>query len=161
MEQTQGVMPLNWVNSIPQRSSATVIVGSPGPQGPSGPPGPVGVTGPQGEKGDKGDKGDKGEAGQVTCATILVNSHYTATEQDCYIGIHSNKPVTITLPLSPFDRQKLIIKLEMGPPIGNRKVTVKGSSLIDGKSSIVLKVHYSALVIIYRGGEWHIIGQYS
>jgi hypothetical protein len=54
---------------------------------------------------------------------------------------------------------QLIIKAEMGPPLGNRKVTITTSdeSTIDGKDEYIIEVPYGFLRVISRGGEWYII----
>jgi hypothetical protein len=134
--------------------------GDTGEQGPQGEPGEAGPQGPPGPKGAKGDKGDKGEPGECNCCEeILVANDYAATYNDYYIGVNSNKPVTITLPEDPKDCFQLIIKAEMGPPLGNRKVTITtiDGSTIDGEEEYVIEVPYGFLRVISRGGEWYII----
>jgi hypothetical protein len=47
----------------------------------------------------------------------------------------------------------------MGPPLGNRKVTVlaaEGTS-IDGDEGYIIEVPYQSIKLICRGGTWHII----
>ena len=118
----------------------------PGPPGPQGPPGP---PGPQGEPG----------VCTCKCKSILVSDDYTATCDDYYIGVNSDEPVTITLPENCTDCCEIIVKAEMGPPLGNRKVTVTTSdgSYIDGIDKYVMEVPYQSVNIICRGGDWHII----
>ena len=161
--------------------------GVPGPQGPVGPAGPQGEQGAQGEKGEKGDTGETGSQGPIgepgpagsagpqgepgppgppgpsnqdlTVDTVLTGSDYYATETDCYIGIDSKEPSTVHLPASPEDGRIIIVKAEMKPPLGNRKVTVKGQNgaLIDGYSDYVISVSNESVTVLYRGGNWHII----
>ena len=145
-----------------------------GPQGATGPTGsvgtgggPTGATGPQGPTGPEGTGGGQtgatgptGPAGTGCCGPcILVSEDYQALSTDYYIGVNSTAPVTVTLPEDCTDCQQLIIKAEMGPPLGNRKITVTTSdgSTIDGSSSYVIEVPYQSVNIICRGGEWHII----
>lgn len=163
----------------------TVIVNSNGdkchecPPGPPGPPGPQGEEGPQGPKGDTGDQGPPGIPGEqgiqgdpgpqgppgqagtcsCNCKTILVSQNYTANVDDYYIGVSSNGAVSITLPPNAPDCTELIIKAEMGPPLGNRKVTVTTSdgSFIDGSSDYIITVPYQSVNIISRNGDWWII----
>jgi hypothetical protein len=133
--------------------------GEPGPPGPPGPPGETGEQGPPGEPGPPGPPGPPGEC-SCKCSTILVSESYNATANDCYIGVKSSmSPVTITLPENCTDGHTLIVKAEMKPPIGNRKVTVTTSdeSTIDGASKYVITVSYESVVLICRGGNWHII----
>lgn len=122
---------------------------------------PTGPTGPSGPPGDTGPTGPSGPSGSCACPSscILVSEDYQATNSDYYIGVNSEDPVTITLPEDCTDCQQLVIKAEMGPPLGNRKVTITTSdgSLIDGESSYVIEVPYQTVHILCRGGEWHII----
>lgn len=139
-------------------------IGPQGPQGPAGtpgsegPPGPPGAQGAQGKPGAIGPPGPPGEC-PCECKIILVSQDYTATNNDYYIGVSADKPVAITLPSDCRDCQEIIVKAEMGPPLGNRKVTVKtdNGSLIDNQPTYVLEVPYESVRLICRGGEWHII----
>jgi hypothetical protein len=55
------------------------------------------------------------------------------------------------------------VKAEMGPPLGNRKITILPSedgdntSYIDGNEGIVLQEPYESVRLICRGGNWWII----
>lgn len=153
--------------------------GPPGPPGEQGPPGPEGPSGPPGEQGPKGDQGETGEPGEqgppgergpqgppgppgecsCECKAILVSQDYTATLDDYYIGVISTGPTTITLPGNLESCLEIIVKAEMGPPLGNRKITVRASAgeLIDGDSEYVIEVPYQSINLLYRGGGWHII----
>tara|TARA_R110000868_G_scaffold82483_2_gene232894 strand:+ start:154 stop:729 length:576 start_codon:yes stop_codon:yes gene_type:complete len=125
--------------------------GPPGPIGPEGPPGPpgIGTTGPQGPAG----------ICSCTCNSILVSSDYTATCDNYYIGVNSENPVTISLPANCIDCCEIIVKAEMGPPLGNRKVTVTTTdgSYIDGADKYIMEVPYQSVNLFCRGGDWHII----
>lgn len=147
----------------------------PGPPGPSGPEGPqgiqgtqglqgtqgIGVTGIQGLQGTQGIQGLQGNPGVCTCKckSILVSNDYTATCDDYYVGVNSEQPVTISLPERCTDCCEIIVKAEMGPPLGNRKVTVTTTdgSYIDGADKYVIEVPYQSVNLFCRGGDWHII----
>jgi hypothetical protein len=47
----------------------------------------------------------------------------------------------------------------MGPPLGNRKVTITTAdgSFIDGDDEYVIEVPYQSLRLICRNGDWWII----
>jgi len=108
------------------------------PDGPPGPPGPLGPV--------------------HCCSARLITEDYVVEPTDYYIGVTSEQPVLVLLP--PSDGcQEVIIKAEMGPPLGNRKVTVMSSdgSLIDGKASHVIEVPYDYIRLLYRGGNWHLV----
>lgn len=152
------------------------------PPGNVGPPGPPGPQGPQGSPGVsptlKPATADTlgvikvGECLEITpdgvlsvsCCkcnhnTILINENYTIKDSDWYIGVTSNKPVEILLIEDLKDGFQLIVKLEMGPPIGNRKVTIKaaGDQTIDGVSFKTLQEPYESITLVYRGGDWHVV----
>jgi hypothetical protein len=123
---------------------------NPCPPGPPGPQGPEGPTGPQ---------GPQGPPAVCKCSSVLVSSDYTATSDNYYIGVNSEDPVTISLPANCVNCCEIIVKAEMGPPLGNRKVTVTTTdgSYIDGKDKYVIEVPYQSVNLFCRGGDWHII----
>jgi hypothetical protein len=131
----------------------------PGPPGPPGPEGPPGPSGPPGEQGEQGPPGPSGPPGTCSCSCILVNKDYTATQYDYYIGVNSEDPITVTLRNDVDDCTEYVIKAEMGPPLGNRKVTVKAQdpATIDGEETYVMSVPYESVTVIFRGGQWWII----
>jgi len=123
------------------------IPGPPGPEGPPGPPGPP------------GEKGDPGSFENCIFNTVLVNETYYSVANDCYIGVDSEEPTTIYLPTDPVDGKYIIVKAEMGAPLGNRKVTVTtdDESLIDGKEQYIMKTPYESVTLLFRGDEWHTV----
>jgi hypothetical protein len=143
--------------------------GDPGPTGPTGEgqPGTTGPTGPTGETGADGQPGPTGPTGPTgecscQCSAILVSKDYTAQVDNYYIGVNSDGPVTITLPPDPPDCTELIIKAEMGPPLGNRKITIipypdGTGTKIDGSNSYIIEVPYQSVDLLYRDGNWWII----
>lgn len=121
-------------------------------------PGPPGPPGPQGEPGPPGEQGPSGKNGTCECESIaiLVSEDYNATCNDYYIGVNSNSATTITLPANCTNAHTIVVKAEMEPPLGNRKITVKPiSGTIDGKDSYVIKTAYSSVMILYRDGNWY------
>lgn len=166
MYQTQFYFPPPWLFQAPPpvfvpqgQSDSDVIIntgggeaGPPGPQGPEGPPGP---PGPQGEQGPPG-------ICDCTCNTVLVDKDYTAKSTDYYIGVSSQKPVNIILPSKPENCKTYIIKAEMPPPLGNRKITVKGNgNTIDGQTSYIMENAWECITILFRGTSWNIITTYK
>lgn len=118
---------------------------------PECPPGPPGPPGPQGEQGPPGEC-------SCTLDTRLITTHYAATSEDCYIGVNSEAPTVITLPSDPKMGQMLVIKLEMQPPVGNRKVTIipPENTTIDGANFIVLQEPWESVTLVYRE-NWFIV----
>lgn len=150
--------------------SGTGIPGPEGPPGPQGEPGPVGPQGDAGPPGPAGADGEPGPQGPVgppgpssggdpIYNTVLINNDYIASQANAYIGVKSTKPVNILLPSDLEQGTLLIVKLEMGAPIGNRKVTILADdgSTIDGQTEKVLQQPYEYVTLIYRGNEWHIV----
>jgi hypothetical protein len=145
--------------------------GPPGPQGPQGEQGPPGPPGPSGEAGEPGPPGPPGPEGppgppgecSCECKRILVSEDYTAQVDDYYIGVNSTGPTTITLPADCDDSCEIIVKAEMGPPVGNRKITIvppdngEPAILIDGRLNYIIEVPYQSVNLICRGGNWWII----
>ena len=146
-------------------TGATGATGPAGPQGATGPAGTgggsTGATGASGSTGPAGPIGATGATGTCSCQcqAILVSQDYLAQVDDYYIGVNSLGPTTITLPNNPPDCTEIIVKAEMGPPLGNRKVTVAAplGSTIDGSSTYVIVVPYQSVNLLSRGGLWHII----
>lgn len=149
------------------------MMGPPGPPGPTGPQGPKGDQGEQGEKGEKGDDGAEGPpgpqgepgpvgppgTGSCTVATIVTRTSYECTADNCYIGVDSKKPVTITLPTNVPNGKIIIVKAEMKPPLGNRKITITTSdgSLIDFETEVIIEVSLEYKTFIYHDQEWFTI----
>ena len=144
--------------------------GPPGPVGPPGPPGEAGATGPIGPSGSAGEPGPSGPPGATgpagppgecscKCSTTLVSQDYIVKMDDYYIGVNSSRPVTITLPSDCTDCHQIIVKAEMGPPLGNRKVTIVAGngSTIDGSADYVMEVPYESVTLLCRGGNWNIV----
>ena len=91
--------------------------------------------------------------------SVVIYKHYTTTSDDYYIGVDTEKPLTITLLPNAEDGQEYVIKAEMKPPIGKRSITIDTSdeSKIDGYSSHVISVSHDFVKLFRRGGNWHII----
>lgn len=92
--------------------------------------------------------------------TITINKNYTTTKDDYYIGVNSEKPITITLSHDVEDGQEYVIKAQMPPPIGRAKITIvtDDESLIDGYTSYVIHVSHDYVRFIRNGRNWHVIG---
>ena len=162
------VPPLNTDNDLFINYSSPAQPGPPGPPGPQGVQGETGATGsqgiqgppgPQGEAGVQGEPGPTGPPGSDILPTVLTGSNYAAKLTDCYIGVKSKEATTITLPSTATDGKYYIIKIEMGAPIGNKKVTVipPGSTKINGENFIVLQNPYEDICVIFHNNNWFTI----
>lgn len=162
------IPPYSTDNDLFINYSGTAQPGPAGPVGPSGPPGPPGAQGEQGVQGPPGADGQAGvqglpgptgPPGTTVYPTVSAGSSYTATLEDCYIGINSKESTTITLPSNPPPGTFYVIKLEMGSPIGNRKVTIvpPGTTCIDGQAVKVLQNPWETITVLYHSGNWFTI----
>lgn len=146
------------------------IQGTDGAQGTQGIQGLQGLGGSSGEVGSQGLQGLDGPVGPIgppgectcQCKAILVSEDYTADSSDYYIGVNSDGPTVIELPCDVRDCLEIIVKAEMGPPLGNRKITIipcqdSTACKIDGEDSYVIEVPYQSVNLIYRGGNWWIV----
>ena len=158
------IAPPMWIPPLVEDNDMTFFVTSgTGPPGPQGPQGEQGVAGPQGEIGPQGLQGVQGEPGppgpSTNTNTTQIHSDYYATEDNFYIGVESDGPSTVHLPPDVEDGCQIVVKAEMKPPLGNRKITVRteDGSKIDGSSTYVIQVSYESVWLIRCGGNWHII----
>jgi hypothetical protein len=143
-------LPLDDIDIINYLAPST-----PGPEGPAGPPGPPGATGADGPAGPAGPPGPPGTRSNLV-AVASAGSDYYIQLDDFYIGVNSTEPTILILPDQPADGTIYIIKLEMGPPIGNRKANIipSGTATIDGKNFIVLQNAYESATVIYHLSNW-------
>ena len=149
--------------------------GEQGEKGETGPAGPVGATGEKGDRGAQGyaglqgPKGDTGEQGPVgprgpagnagSGNTVGASTTYYASASDFYIGVDAEEASTVYLPTAVGDGKIIVVKSEMRPPMGNRKITIKTRDglLIDGYSELVLTVSHDYRQMIFRNNAWHVI----
>lgn len=130
------------------------------PPGPKGDKGDKGDPGTDGEPGPKGDKGDPGEC-DCNCECITVYEDYEVDFADCYVGVQSEEPVKIDLPVQCKDCSELIIKDELGTPgMGNRKITIfpPDGKTIDGSSKYTIGKAYGYVRLLCKDGNWYIVG---
>ena len=89
--------------------------------------------------------------------TTITSTYYTSVDE-FYIGVSSEKPVTVYLPATPTDGKIIVVKAEMTPPLGNRKITIATTdgSTIDGYSDATITVSHDCKRFIYNNNCWHI-----
>jgi hypothetical protein len=90
---------------------------------------------------------------------ISINKNYTTTCDDYYIGVNTEKPITITLLPYAKDGQEYVIKAQMKPPIGKRLITIAtiDESTIDGYSLYIMQVSHDHVRLFRNDGNWHVI----
>ena len=142
-------------------------VGSQGEQGPIGYIGSIGYVGSTGYTGSSGYVGSQGAQGPIgpsgecycDCNVVLVDDDYTVMSDDYYVGVNSHHSVTITLPDDFEFPTEIIIKSEMGPPLGNRKIVivVANGGTIENAGSYVITIPYGVVRLLWQGDEWFIV----
>ena len=97
-----------------------------------------------------------GGIGCVKTVTIGAAPTYLGADDDFYIGVASDKASTIYLPAAAADGKIIVIKAEMKPPIGIRRITVATTdgSTIDGYDSVCIRISYGSLVLIRNNNNW-------
>ena len=95
---------------------------------------------------------------EVRTTTVTTATHYT-TADEFYIGVSSEKPVTVYLPAAAADGKIIVIKAEMKPPMGSRKVSIltTDGSTIDGYSEASITVSHGKMTLIRNNNNWFII----
>ena len=152
----------------PGADGATGPTGETGPTGPTGADGPTGPAGPPGADGATGPTGETGETGptgptQLSTAEINIGSTSVSFNFQYYGVIYTSGICTITLPLgaSPADDGKFInIADEVGNiSWGNRGILVQGSGgqLINGETSVLMKLDRMSLDFLFRNNSWKTI----
>jgi hypothetical protein len=88
--------------------------------------------------------------------TRTITESYEAQSDDYYLGVDSEKPITITLPAEPENGMMIIVKAEMKPPLGNRIITIKSDETIDNYISRTIQVSNEVVRLVYNNG-WRVI----
>ena len=92
--------------------------------------------------------------------TVTVDTAtYSARSCDFYIGIASDRATTVYLPPAVRDGKMVVIKAEMRPPMGSRKINIATTdgSTIDGYSELSITVSHGAKFLIRNRNNWFII----
>lgn len=94
-----------------------------------------------------------------TNRTTRATSTHHATVDEFYIGVTSEKPITVYLPTAVPDGKIITVKAEMKPPMAGRKITIAtiDGSTIDGYDDATITVSHDYKSFIYHNKNWHII----
>ena len=100
----------------------------------------------------------RGSFGNKT-TTVESTSTYYGTADEFYIGVSSDKATTVYLPADAADGRIIIIKAEMKPPLGSRKVNIltTDGSTIDGYTDACITVSHGSKTLIRNRNNWFII----
>jgi hypothetical protein len=85
-----------------------------------------------------------------------TTTSYTATSVDEYIGVNSDKSVTITLPAGVPGRV-YYIKDEYGSGSGRITIQPQSGEKIDKKNTYVISVPHQCVNIVFRASGWWVI----
>ena len=87
-----------------------------------------------------------------------VTTYYQASNNDDYIGVNSNVPVTILLPTSPNTGKKLIVKDE-GNKIATYNITVQAGAgtSVENDSLVIMTINHQSFTYFYNGSNWFLI----
>jgi len=87
-----------------------------------------------------------------------VTTYYQATNNDDYIGVSANNPVTIALPTSPVSGKKITVKDE-GNKIAtyNITVTVGAGVSVENDTSVIMTINHQSFTYFFNGNNWFLI----
>jgi len=91
---------------------------------------------------------------------VTSGSSYSAPNQNLRIVVAkpSGSPTTINLPSAPVPGQEIIVKDGKGDASLNKITVVPPSgSVIDGFSTVKLRINWQSLSFMYNGMDWNII----
>lgn len=115
-------------------NNSMIAPGLPGPPGIQGPPGPP---------------------GSLVVPVTIIDYSYTATATDYFIGVISNSPITVTLPLASTGTQYIIKDID-GTAL-TFPITIYSDSLIDGYQQAVIATDYGAITLVANNNTWSIV----
>jgi len=102
---------------------------------------------------------DPSDTETTTIVSITgITTYYQASNTDDYIGVNSNVPVTIVLPISPNTGKKLIVKDE-GNKIATYNITVQAGAgtSVENDSSVIMTINHQSFTYFYNGSNWFLI----
>jgi hypothetical protein len=85
-----------------------------------------------------------------------TTTNYTATATDEYIGVFSDKSITITLPTGITGRV-YTIKDEYGQGSGKITIQPQSGEKVDNRNNYVISVPNQCISLVFRAGSWRII----
>jgi hypothetical protein len=90
--------------------------------------------------------------------TTTVTDTYTLQEDDEYLGINVDKPITIFLPDTTTEGRTITLKIETKQALSYRKVTIRAAHApIDGYGNKMLQDPNQSVTLIFHADEWRII----
>jgi hypothetical protein len=85
-------------------------------------------------------------------------TYYQANDDDDYIGVSADVPVTIVLPQLPSEGKKLIVKDE-GNQINTYNITIQAGigKSVENSTSITMSSNHQSFSFFYNGSNWYIV----
>jgi hypothetical protein len=104
--------------------------------------------------------GDPADGVGITSIVSItgVTTYYQANNDDDYIGVSADVPVTIVLPQLPSDGKKLIVKDE-GNQINTYNITIQAGigKSVENSTSITMSSNHQSFSFFYNGSNWYIV----
>jgi hypothetical protein len=104
--------------------------------------------------------GDPADGVGITSIVSItgVTTYYQANDDDDYIGVSADVPVTIVLPQLPSDGKKLIVKDE-GNQINTYNITIQAGigKSVENSTSITMSSNHQSFSFFYNGSNWYIV----
>jgi hypothetical protein len=104
-----------------------------------------------------------GDPADVVGITSIVSitgatTYYQANNDDDYIGVSADAPVTIVLPQLPSYGKKLIVKDE-GNQINTYNITVQAGigKSVENDISVTMNINHQSFSFFFNGSNWYII----
>ena len=87
-----------------------------------------------------------------------ITTSYQVTNDDDYIGVSADVPVTIILPETPSDGKKITVKDE-GNKVSTYNITVQAGigKSVENDSSVVMDINHQSFTYFYNGNNWYLI----
>lgn len=87
-----------------------------------------------------------------------ITTYYQATNDDDYIGVSADVPVTIVLPVIPSYGKKITVKDE-GNKVSTYNITVQAGigKSVENDSSVVMDINHQSFTYFYNGNNWYLI----
>ncbi|MGB4713881.1 MAG: hypothetical protein WBH26_07760 [Pontimonas sp.] len=87
-----------------------------------------------------------------------ITTSYQATNDDDYIGVSADVPVTIVLPVIPSYGKKITVKDE-GNKVSTYNITVQAGigKSVENDSSVVMDINHQSFTYFYNGNNWYLI----
>ena len=87
-----------------------------------------------------------------------VTTYYQANNNDDYIGVSADNPVTIVLPSSPVIGKKITVKDE-GNKIStyNITVTVGAGVSVENDTSVIMSINHQSFTFFYNSQNWFLV----